>query len=265
MIFDTHTHLNDDVFIGREAEEIQKAHEMGVDEMAVVGCDTKGNERSLQLSQQFDEVYSIIGYHPTSIHEYNQQSEQLLEEQLTQPKVIALGEIGLDFYWMTASVEEQLSILKRQLAIARHLHLPVSIHTRSKEVSGTEAYEMIYQVLKENPVPGIIHSFNGNSEWMKKFIDLGMMISLSGVVTFKNAKVTQEAAKEIPLDSLLLETDAPYLAPVPMRGKANIPAYTRYTAEFVANLKEISLEELAKQTTDNAHRLFRIGDDYGKN
>lgn len=265
MIFDTHTHLNDDVFIGHEAEEIQKAHQMGVDQMAVVGYDGKGNERSLVLSQQFDEVYSIIGYHPTSISEYTKEAEERLEAQLTMPKVVALGEIGLDFYWMSDPVEDQVRGLKRQMDIARNLHLPISIHTRSQSIEGTEAYEMMYNILKENPMPGIIHSFNGNSEWMKKFVDLGMMISFSGVVTFKNAKATQEAAKEVPMESMLLETDAPYLAPVPKRGKQNVPAYTRYTAEFLADLKEISLDVLAKQTTENAHRLFRLGEFDGKN
>lgn len=258
MIFDTHTHLNDEAFADKVAEKIQSAHQLGVDEMAIVGCDVESNKKSIELSQQYDELYSIIGIHPTEIKGYNQVVENDLQEQLTLKKVVALGEIGLDYYWMEDEPKEQERILRRQMAIAREMKMPVSIHTRSKDLHDTTAYEDMYRILKEEKVPGIIHSFNGNTEWMKRFVDLGMMVSFSGVVTFKNAKEVQQAAKEVPSDFYLVETDAPYLAPVPFRGQQNEPGYTRYVVEKLVELRDEPLEVIAAQTTRNAHRLFGI-------
>lgn len=261
MIFDTHTHLNDEYFADKIDETIQHANELGVFEMAIVGYDQQGNQKSLELSQQYDGLYSIIGFHPTDIKQYNANTEAELEELLVQPKVVALGEIGLDYYWMEDDPKEQERVLRRQLALAKNLHLPVSIHTRSKDVNGTEAFEDVYRILKDEQVStGIIHSFNGNPEWMKRFCDLGLHISFSGVVSFKNAKQVQEAAKIVPAKQYLVETDAPYLAPVPFRGKTNEPGYTRYVVEKIASLREEDFETVAKQTTQNAHQLFQIGD-----
>lgn len=260
MIFDTHTHLNDDVFSDSIDEKIQSAHQLGVDEMAIVGYDDTSNEKSIELSQKYHSLYSIIGIHPTEIKNYNAQVEKRLQEQLNLPKVVALGEIGLDYYWMEDEPQVQEKIFRRQLAIAREMKMPVSIHTRSKTISDTAAYEDVYRILKEERVPGIIHSFNGDIEWMKRFIDLGMMISFSGVVTFKNAKNVQEAATNVPEQSYLVETDAPYLAPVPFRGKQNEPGYARYVVEKLAELRDVPLEEVALQTTKNAHRLFGLGE-----
>lgn len=260
MIFDTHTHLNDERFAGREAEEIQLAKEYDVTEMAVVGYDEQSNAKSLQLSRDFDEVYSIIGWHPTEISRYSVAMENLLQEQLSNDNVVALGEIGLDYYWMDDPKEEQERVFRRQLAIAREMHLPVSIHTRSKEVNSFEAYEDVYRILKEEKVQGIIHSFNGNREWMEKFVDLGMTVSFSGVVTFKKSTDIQEAAQAVPADCFLLETDAPYLAPVPKRGHTNHTAYTKYIAECIADIRGEDWETIAKVTRDNAHRLFGIGE-----
>ena len=265
MIFDTHTHLNDDRFFANVEKYIKEAHEFDVSKMAVVGYDEEANKRSIELSDRYSEIYSIVGIHPTEISCYTKEVEETLQEQLAKEKVVALGEIGLDYYWMENDPKTQEKIFRRQLAIAREQHLPVSIHTRSQKNDSDEAYEDVYRILKEEKVKGIIHSFNGNSEWMKKFIDLGMMISFSGVVTFKNAKQVQEAAKQVPKEWMLLETDAPYLAPVPMRGKENHPAYTKYIAQYIADLREETIEEIAYQITINAHRLFHLGEKDGKN
>lgn len=260
-IFDTHTHLNDEAFVNNVDYYIEKAIEMSVKEMAVVGVNTKSNQQSLDLSSKYQGLYSIIGYHPTDIKEYNKETEQLLIEQLQQPKVVALGEIGLDYYWMEDEPSYQQEILRRQLAIARSLKLPVSFHTRSKDINDDQAYQDLYQVLKEENITeigGIIHSFNGDTEWAKRFEDLGLYISFSGVLTFKNAKATQEAIKVINPKQILVETDAPYLAPVPKRGKQNEPAYTYYVIQKVAELLEITEEQAASLTTQNAHRLFSL-------
>lgn len=254
MIFDTHTHLNVEQFKDDLVETMARSRELGVTEMAVVGFDTPTIEKSLELSQTYPEIYSIIGWHPTEAGSYSKAIEDKLQSQLTEPKVVALGEIGLDYYWMNDPKEVQAKVFRRQIAIAREHNLPISVHTR-------DAIEDTYQILKEENIQnvgGIMHSFSGDVEWMKRFLDLGMHISLSGVVTFKKATEVHEVAQAVPLERLLIETDAPYLAPMPYRGKRNEPGYTRYVAEKVAELREMTLEDVAKITRQNAFELFRI-------
>ncbi|MGO3196193.1 TatD family hydrolase [Vagococcus salmoninarum] len=254
MIFDTHTHLNVEQFKDDLVETMARSRELGVTEMAVVGFDTPTIEKSLELSQTYPEIYSIIGWHPTEAGSYSKAIEDKLQSQLTEPKVVALGEIGLDYYWMNDPKEIQAKVFRRQIAIAREHNLPISVHTR-------DAIEDTYQILKEENIQnvgGIMHSFSGDVEWMKRFLDLGMHISLSGVVTFKKATEVHEVAQVVPLERLLIETDAPYLAPMPYRGKRNEPGYTRYVAEKVAELREMTVEDVAKITRQNAFELFRI-------
>ncbi|MGL4696948.1 TatD family hydrolase [Enterococcus larvae] len=254
MIFDSHTHLNAEQFNDDIPETIERAKELGVTEMAVVGFDTPTIDKSLALSKEYSDIYSIIGWHPTEAGSYTKEIETRLQELLTTPKVVALGEIGLDYYWMEDPKEVQDRVFRRQIAIAKEMKLPISIHMR-------DAIEDTYRVLKEEGVQdigGIMHSYSGDSEWMKRFLDLGMHISFSGVVSFKKAVEVQEAAQTAPIDRMLVETDAPYLAPVPYRGKRNEPGYTRYVVEKIAELRNMPWEELAQQTTRNAHQLFRI-------
>ncbi|MBP2098284.1 TatD family hydrolase [Enterococcus rivorum] len=254
MIFDSHTHLNAEQFKDDIPETIARAKVLGVTEMAVVGFDSDTIEKSLELSQTYDFIQSIIGWHPTEAGSYTSAIEKKLQKQLTLPKVVALGEIGLDYYWMKDPKEVQDKVFRRQIAIAKEMNLPISIHTR-------DAMEDTYKVLKEEKIQdigGIMHSFSGDTEWMEKFLALGMHISLSGVVTFKKAVEVQAVAKAVPLEKLLVETDAPYLAPVPYRGKRNEPGYTRYVVEKIAELREEPFEKIAKQTTHNAHELFRL-------
>ncbi|GGI65683.1 MULTISPECIES: TatD family hydrolase [Enterococcus] len=254
MIFDSHTHLNAEQFETDIPEVIQRAQAFGVSEMAVVGFDTPTIEKSLALSREYEFIYSIIGWHPTEAGSYTSDIERHLQEQLTLPKVVALGEIGLDYYWMNDPKEVQAKVFERQMAIAKEMNLPVSIHMR-------DAIEDTYKLLKDNhihKVGGIMHSFSGDEEWAKRFLDLGMHISFSGVLTFKKALEVQAAAKVVPANRLLVETDAPYLAPVPYRGKRNEPGYTRFVVEKLAELREVSFEEMAHQTSKNAHELFRL-------
>ncbi|WEG73448.1 TatD family hydrolase [Vagococcus intermedius] len=254
MIFDTHTHLNVAQFSEDVPETMARAAELGVTEMAVVGFDTPTIIKSLELSTAHSSIYSIIGWHPTEAGAYTKEIETDLQEKLVLPKVVALGEIGLDYHWMEDPKEVQERIFRRQIAIAREMNLPISIHTR-------EAMADTYRILKDENVQeigGIMHSFSGDTEWMKRFLDLGMHISLSGVVTFKKAAEVQEVAKEVPLERLLVETDAPYLAPVPYRGKRNEPGYTRYVVEKISELRGDSLEVIADTTRKNAHKLFRL-------
>lgn len=254
MLFDTHTHLNAAEFDEDILETIKNAVAHDVARMAVVGFDTLTIEKSLQLSQEYKDIYSIIGWHPTESYLYTDAIEEQLYHQLQLPKVVAMGEMGLDYHWDTSPKDSQKEAFRRQLRIAKELKLPVSIHMR-------DAIEDTYKLLKEEHVEdigGIMHSFSGDTQWMERFLDLGMHISLSGVVTFKNAKEPKEVAKAVPFDKLLIETDAPYLAPVPFRGKRNEPAYVKYVAEEIAKLRNCSYTEVAEQTMKNANRLFRL-------
>lgn len=252
MFFDTHTHLNVQQFDNQVDEAITRARDNLVTHMAIVGFDTQTIQKSLEISEQYNDIYSIIGWHPTEAGQYTQSIEKKLQEDLQHPKVVALGEIGLDYYWMNDDPKTQEKIFRRQIAIAREMKLPISIHTR-------DALEDTYKILKnEQFLGGIMHSFSGSVEDMKRFLDLGMYISLSGVVTFKKALDLQEVAKKVPLEKLLIETDAPYLAPVPFRGKRNEPAYVKYVAEHIAALRHMTTDEIGNTTMQNAKDLFKI-------
>lgn len=255
-IFDTHTHLNVANFTETVEEELILAREMGVTKHNVVGFDRETIERALVIADQYPEVYLTLGWHPTEAGSYNDEVESYLQKVLKHDKVIALGEIGLDYHWMEDPKEIQIEVFKRQIALSKDLDLPFVVHTR-------DALEDTYQVIKEaglGPRGGIMHSFSGSLEEAQRFVDLGMMISFSGVVTFKKATELQGAAQQLPLNKILVETDAPYLAPVPKRGKENKTAYTRYVVEKIAELRGTSVEEVAVATTANAKRLFRIGE-----
>lgn len=255
-IFDTHTHLNVEQFDGRVAEELELAKEMGVTCHNVVGFDRATIEKALELADQYPEVYLTLGWHPTEASSYDDEVENYLRQVLQHPKVLALGEIGLDYYWMEDPKEVQAEVFKRQIALSKELDLPFVVHTR-------DALEDTYDIIKEagvGPRGGIMHSFSGSWEMAERFIELGMMISFSGVVTFKKSLELQEVASKIPLDKMLVETDAPYLAPVPKRGRENKTAYTRYVVDCIAQLRDITAEEVAEITTDNAKRLFRLND-----
>ena len=254
MIFDTHTHLNIEDFTGREDEELALAAEMGVTRMNIVGFDKPTIERAIELADKYDQLYTTIGWHPTEAGTYTEDVENYLLEKLKHPKVVALGEIGLDYHWMTAPKEVQEQVFRRQIQLSKELDLPFVVHTR-------DALEDTYEIIKSEgvgPRGGIMHSFSGSLEWAEKFVELGMTISFSGVVTFKKATDIQEAAKELPLDKILVETDAPYLAPVPKRGRENKTAYMRYVVDFIANLRDKTTEELAAVTSANAEGIFGL-------
>lgn len=256
MLFDTHTHINVEQFKGEEKEVIDRARENDVSRMAVVGFDTETIQKSLELSHSYEGVYSIIGWHPTEAGTYSDHVEERLLIQLADPKVVAMGEMGLDYHWNTSPKTVQQDVFRRQIRVAKEMDLPVSIHNR-------DATEDNYKVLKAEhagDTGGIMHSFNLNPYWMEKFLDIGMHISLSGVVTFKNAPDVRKVAQLAPFEKLLIETDAPYLAPMPNRGKRNEPAYVRYVAETIARERGLSYEEIAEQTTENALRLFKLTD-----
>lgn len=251
-LFDTHTHLNADQFQGQVDQIIRRAKDEGVDYMAVVGFDQKTIERSLEISQGHENIISVIGWHPTESYAYNQEIENYLVDQLQNHEVHMYGEIGLDYHWDTSTKEEQWRAFRRQIAIAKEFNLPITIHNR-------EATEDVYKVLKEEGLPqrgGIMHSYGEGPEQVAKFLDLGMHISFSGVVTFKKSEEVRKAAQLVPSDRLLIETDAPYLAPTPYRGKRNEPAYVKFVAQTLAEVRQTSLQDIADLTRNNAFKLF---------
>ncbi len=255
-IFDSHTHLNDSQLYPQADQYFQHAQNLGVVKIANVGSNQKLNDLSLELAAQYDDMYSIIGWHPEDSIHYHEAEEKLLIEQLQSPKVVALGEIGLDYHQTTSPREVQKRVFKRQIDIAKQLHLPISIHNR-------DAFEDTYAILKEMDVldiRGVMHSFNGDVEWLKKFLDLGMLVSYSGVASFKKTHEVHDAVRNTPFDEMLVETDAPYLAPEPMRGKQNEPAYTLYTVEAIARICDVNPDVIADHTYHNALRLFGIED-----
>lgn len=256
QIFDSHTHLNDTPYAGREAEFVQQAADLDVKKMAIVGSDTNLNAGAMRLAAEFPNLYAIVGWHPESSKDYTEAAEKLLIEQLADSKTVALGEIGLDYHWDSSPREIQRRVFKRQLEIARDLHIPVSIHSR-------DAFEDSYDILKAAHLEdfgGIMHSFTGDAEWAKKFLDLGMYVSYSGIVSFKNAPEEHESVQVIPEDRLLVETDAPYLTPTPHRGEQNQPGFTHFVVDAVAKYREDTPEHIAAITWQNAHRIFNIGD-----
>ena len=250
-IFDTHTHLNVDNFAGKEQEEIDFAAELGVVKMNIVGFDKPTINKSLALSERYDQLYSTIGWHPTEAGSYSQEIEDMIVSQLDNPKVVALGEIGLDYYWDDVPSDKQKEIFQQQVDFAKKHQKPIIIHCR-------DAYEDTYEVLKRNGHPGIMHCYSGSVEMAKRFIDLGFYISLAGPVTFKNARVPKDVAEKIGLEHLLIETDCPYLTPHPYRGSLNEPANVVYIAQEIAKLKNMEIESVASQTTFNAKKVFGI-------
>ncbi|WP_099975259.1 TatD family hydrolase [Lactobacillus terrae] len=251
-IFDTHTHLNDEAFAGKAKEYISRAAELDVDEMAIIGSNEEFNIEAIRLAQNYKQLYAVIGWHPEFADKYN---EDQLINQIKLPEVVGIGEIGLDYHWPeNPSHEIQKEVFIKQLSVARQYDMTVSIHCR-------DAFDDMYEILSNENISGmdiILHSFNGDVDWLNKFLDLGLWISYSGVSTFKNTKEVHESVKNTPLDRMLVETDAPYLSPEPYRGRQNEPAYTRYVVEAIAGYKDIGPTEVAQATYNNAHKVYKI-------
>jgi TatD DNase family protein len=254
MLFDTHAHLNVHQFEKDASEVIQRAKEHNISRIAVVGFNHETIEKALTLSKNYKGIYPIIGWHPTEAGSYSDAVEEKLIQLIKTENIVAMGEMGLDYHWMEDPKDVQIEAFRRQIRVAKELDVPITIHNR-------DSTEDIYQVLKEEGVGkagGIMHSFNLNPDWLEKFLALGMHISFSGVVTFKNAQEVKESAKRVPVDKMLIETDAPYLSPEPNRGKRNEPAYVRFVAEEIADLREMPFDEVAKITTNNANKIFKL-------
>ena len=252
-IFDSHAHYNNNQFrADREALLGRRLPEAGVVGVVNMGSDLPGCYDTLRLTEQYDYVYGAAGIHPEDALELPEDWLSQIEQLVQQPKMVAVGEIGLDYHWLDACPKErQQEVFAAQLALANRLGLPVSVHDR-------ESHADVLAFLQKYRPRGVVHCFSGSVEMAREILKLGMYLGLGGVVTFKNARHALDVAREIPLDRLLLETDAPYMAPEPYRGKRNDSSLIRFTAEKIAALRGIDPGQLLAHAEENARRLFAI-------
>jgi len=252
MFVDSHAHLEMKEFDSDREDVIKRAGNEGVDCIITVGINLEFSLTAVNLAQKHENIYAAIGVHPHDVARVDHSTYDALKTLAQRQKVVAYGEIGLDFFRNISSQAKQLDAFGRQLELAKELNLPVIIHDR-------EAHQQSLETVRASGVRrGVFHCFSGDYEMAKKCMDLGFYISIPGVVTFDKSKTLQDVAEKVPLSSLLLETDAPYLAPVPHRGKRNEPSYIVQTAKKVAQIKRITLEEVASKTSANAIHLFGI-------
>lgn len=254
MIFESHAHYDDDAFAEDRDRLLAELGENGIGYVMNISSDLASVKTTLALAERYPFVYAAVGVHPDDTGELNEKNFAWLKKQCSGQKVLAVGEIGLDFYWDNVEHEVQEKWFARQLALANETKLPVVIHSR-------DAAKVTLDVMRaEAPVEkrGVIHCFSYTKETAKEFLDMGYLIGVGGVVTFKNAKKLRECVEYLPLESILLETDCPYLAPEPYRGKRNCSLYLPYVAAEIARIKGISSEEVIEMTEKNAERLFGI-------
>lgn len=251
-MIDTHCHLHDAEAFPDPATEVALAHEMGVDRIFVVGVNPPDWDKALAMADRFEEVYAILGWHPNYTADYDSAQLPVLEKALSHPKVLALGEIGLDYHWDYSPVLVQHKALSEQLELARRLGKPVVFHAR-------EAYGDLLDILEKAPRhPYLFHCFAGDKMEAKRAMALDATFGVDGPITYKKAEDLRQVVSLLPRDRVVIETDSPYLTPVPHRGKPNRPAYVAHVAEALARLWDVAADEAARITTENAERFFRL-------
>ena len=253
MIFDSHAHYDSEQFDEDREELLLSMEENGVGTILNSGASWDSVTEVVELAQKYPFMYAAVGVHPDEVGDLNDERFAYMKSQCQKDKVVAVGEIGLDYYWDNESHDVQKKWFIRQLELARELDLPVIIHSRDAAADTLEIMKEYGQGLR-----GVIHCFSYSIELAREYVKMGFHIGIGGVVTFKNGRKLKEIAAEIPLERILLETDCPYLAPVPFRGKRNCSAYISYVAQEIASLKGISYEEVVAQTEQNAKELFQI-------
>ena len=269
---DTHCHLDYDKFDLDRAEVIQRANDSGLIRLLVPGLDQRSSTEAVRLAESNPSVYAAVGFHPTDLDKFSEETFQEVKGLASHPKVVAIGEIGIDYYWVKESGKRafQREALKQQLQFAKEINKPVIIHMREENDAWFgEASQDLLKILEEwknnlrgtlAEKPGVLHSFNGNLETAQRALALNFYIGVTGPVTYKNAEEKRNIIKQLPIKKLLIETDSPFLAPVPFRGKRNEPAYVGHIADKIAEIHLISPAEIANITTANAARLFAWGD-----
>lgn len=250
-LIDTHAHI--DMLEAPIESTLQLMNDFGVKKAVIPSVEVSSMEKVIAAAEADENIYAMIGIYPSEAKTYTQEVEDRMIELAKNHKVKAVGEIGLDYYWDKSFVDLQKEVYVKQILLANKLNLPIVIHDREAH---KDAYDLLLEYNQSSKA--LFHCFSGSVEFMRECVKKGWYIALGGVVTFKNAVKMKDVAREIPLDKLVLETDSPYLTPVPFRGKPNTPAYVRYVAEEIANLRQIPLNELIDITTNNAERFFEI-------
>lgn len=252
MLIDTHVHLNNPALEEDLDHYVNKALEADVKKMMVIGFTPDTNKKAIRIAEAYPFIFASAGLHPTIAKDVTEETLDRLEALLRHPQVHAVGECGMDLYWDDTFKDRQVWVFEQQIKLSKIHDLPIIVHMR-------DADELTYDILKKHaPLKGVMHSFSGSAEMAEKFLDLGLHISLGGPVTFTNAKKPKEVAKVVPIDKLLVETDAPFLSPHPYRGKQNDSSNIPLIARKIAELKDLSFEEVAKRTSENAINLFRL-------
>lgn len=252
MFIDSHAHYNASAFSEDRDEVLASLPENGIEKVVNIGDNMEASRICLEMAEKYPFVYAAVGVHPEHADEVTSEALRILETMAAHEKAVAIGEIGLDYYYDDVPRDVQRAAFRQQLILARRLDMPVVIHDR-------EAHGDCLEILKEERITrGVMHCFSGSVEFMREVTRLGLHVALGGVVTYKNAKNAVDVAKEVPLDKLLLETDCPYLSPVPNRGKRNSSLNLKYTAEKIAEIRGIDVGTLAVLTTENTKRLFKI-------
>ena len=247
MLIDTHCHLYKEYY-GDIDNIIKLSKENNVMDYINNGCDAKSNIEVLKSVEKYPSVYGALGIHPEYFENYTLDDIKFIEDNLSNPKIVAIGEIGLDYHYSKENKDEQIKLLELQLELAEKYDIPVIIHSR-------EATEDTINTLKKYNVKGVIHSFSGSLETARIYIKMGYLLGINGVITFKNCNL-KDTLKEIPIENIVLETDSPYLTPVPFRGKQNNPSHILDIAKFIGEIYDLSLEEVTKVTTDNVKKLY---------
>ncbi|MGB9779635.1 MAG: TatD family hydrolase [Caldanaerobacter sp.] len=252
MLIDSHAHLEDEKYES-DREKVIEECKRDLTFLINVGSNILTSKKSIELAQNYDFIYATVGIHP---HDAKKEIDKIdeIEKLVLEKKVVAIGEIGLDYYYDDPPRDFQIQAFVKQIQLAKKLKLPIVIHDR-------DAHQDILAILKKEwtkDLKGVFHSYSGDAQMIKEIIEMNFYISLSGTVTFKNAKKVREVAKEAPLEWLLIETDSPYLTPEPYRGKRNKPCYVKFVAQKIAEIKEISYEEVCERTSQNAIRLFNL-------
>lgn len=249
LIFDTHAHYDDEVFSLDFDDLVFSLKQAGVGGIITCGCDKESSLKAIDLAEKYDIIYAAVGIHPGNVDDGDTMND--IKPLLSHKKCVAVGEIGLDYYWRQDNKELQKEIFIAQLELAKEYNLPVLVHDR-------DAHADTLEILKAHKPNGVVHAFSGSVEMAREITKLGMYLGVGGVLTFKNAKALPSVVSDTPMDKILLETDAPYLAPEPFRGKTNHSALIKYTAEKMAEIKGISTDEVLALTFKNAKILFNI-------
>ena len=252
MLFDTHAHMNDEAFDADREEMILGLKEKGIEYVMNVGCSLHSSGDCIAMAETYPFVYASVGTHPDAADEVNEAVIEAYRKMAQHPKVLAIGEIGLDYYYETVPREKQQKAFRMQMELARELKMPVIIHER-------DAHDDAMRIVKEfKDVTGVFHCYSGSAEMARQLVNMGWYIGFTGVLTFKNARKAVETAQRIPLDRIVLETDCPFMAPEPFRGKRNDPGYLYRMAERLAEIRGITPEEAQAATLENAKRLYRM-------